>query len=263
MKSTVKGFTVYYNPDDGGIGRRLVYKKGEREPGFQWMIEKEARGVFYDIGANIGWITLLASKKCKFIHCFEPDKRSIKYLIQNCQENKISDRVIVNMNAVSDEDGECFLELNRKPNLNTICADSGMEVMCVTIDSYCHRNPVPGAIKMDIEGGEVKAILGALKTIKEHGPKLFIELHPDRYNMGNNFAYVLDRLVREGYYFKYVENAKDKLDYFKQYKLVKQFSFYPKRKVFTGIPSERAIEMCTKIDDDGKKLVRSIMMERK
>jgi hypothetical protein len=73
---------------------------------------------------------------------------------------------------------------------------------------------------------------------------------------------VLERLVDLGYNFKYVENAKDKLDYLKEYTCVKKFSFYKKRRVFTDVSNDRAIEMCTKIDTDGKKIVRSILMEK-
>ncbi|MHC4726120.1 MAG: FkbM family methyltransferase [Planctomycetota bacterium] len=167
-KAKLKGFTIHYNPDDKGIGNRLVYTKGEREPGFQWMIQKEARGVFYDIGANIGWITLLASKKCSDLHCFEPDKRSRKYLFMNCHQNRIADRVVINVSAVSDEDGDCRMLYHKKPNLSTTCTGDGSEVPCVRLDTYCINHSPPDAIKMDIEGAEVSAIYGAWETIKKH-----------------------------------------------------------------------------------------------
>jgi hypothetical protein len=115
---------------------------------------------------------------------------------------------------------------------------------------------------MDIEGAEVSAIYGAWETIKKHSPKLFIELHPDKYDKQNNFASVLEKLVDLGYNFKYVENAKDKLDYFKEYTCAKKFSFYKKRRVFTDVSNDAAIKMCIKIDKGGKKLIRSIMMEK-
>ena len=151
---------------------------------------------------------------------------------------------------------------HKKPNLNTTCTNEGHEIPCVRLDTYCMNHSPPDAIKMDIEGAEVAAIYGAWETIKKHFPKLFIELHPDKYSSQNNFAYVLERLVDLGYNFKYVENAKDKLDYFKSSTCVKAFSFYKKRKVFADIPTDDVIEWCTKIDKDGKKIIRSIMMEK-
>ncbi|GAG11446.1 unnamed protein product, partial [marine sediment metagenome] len=51
-------------------------------------------------------------------------------------------------------------------------------------------------------------------------------------------------------------------DKFKKYKCVKTFKDFP-RAVFTGVPTEKVIKWATEMPMDGKKVIRSIFMEKK
>ncbi len=47
----------------------------------------------------------------------------------------------------------------------------------ITLDSACEKYFVPDFVKMDIEGAEVLALKGAEKLLKNHKPKMIIEVH--------------------------------------------------------------------------------------
>ena len=56
-----------------------------------------------------------------------------------------------------------------------------------SIDMLCNiYNITPDVIKMDIEGAEVDALLGAYGTIIKENPIIFIEIHPKFLQMYNN-----------------------------------------------------------------------------
>ena len=82
IKKKIEGFPMWLDLKDGGISKRL-YIKGGREFAFMWILRKEASGIAYDIGANIGYCTLSLAKKCKKVYAFEPDPRSLKLLVKN------------------------------------------------------------------------------------------------------------------------------------------------------------------------------------
>ncbi|HYE67043.1 MAG TPA: FkbM family methyltransferase [Anaerovoracaceae bacterium] len=54
------------------------------------------------------------------------------------------------------------------------------KVDVVTVDEYVEKtNTIPDIIKIDIEGAEFLLLLGAIKTLQQHHPMLYIELHSE------------------------------------------------------------------------------------
>ena len=64
-----------------------------------------------------------------------------------------------------------FYQDNNTSTVSKICADGNVSIQLDTIDHIC---PDATFIKMDIEGGEVDALLGGAKTIIKNKPKLAI-----------------------------------------------------------------------------------------
>lgn len=271
IKKKIGKHKMWLDPDDHGISKRLIATKGEREPAFQWILKKEAFGVAYDVGANIGYLTLMLSKTCDVIHSFEPDPRSFKILEKNIEliEEKMHD-ISASRRAIVERKGTIDICLAKKPNLSrlmTIGAPSkrsGVFVDGISIDEYVEEgNDYPNFIKMDIEGGEVGALRGAMKTLKnEPQIKILIEVHPQFYNKDNDFRKVLEDILKLGYKFKYVVNAKGKIDKFKNYKSVKRFKHYKHRAVFKGVPEHKVLKWATTMPKDGKKTIRSFLLEK-
>jgi FkbM family methyltransferase len=82
-----------------------------------------------------------------------------------------------------------------------------------TLDTYCAlANVVPDLIKIDVEGYQAKAILGAMETIRRHRPAIVIELHdPDKLaRFGITNASTVQPLFDLGYRAYWCGNHRDR-----------------------------------------------------
>jgi len=269
----INGFKMHLNPEDGGISKSLS-NKGEREPCFMWILEKEASGSLgLDVGANIGYTTLNLCKNMDKVIAIEPDPRSRELLIKNIQANNFDDKTSIYDFAISDKNGNKEICLAKHPNLSTLCVKPDMEgerleISTCTIDSL---NVLPNFIKMDIEGHEVEALRGAMNCLKEtEYCKILLEVHPMFYD-GDNFECVLRDLVDIGFRFKYVISAGvPRPDLFKKqgYKPLRGAP-KGKRAVYDCVETEDAIKWSSYLIEQkckkGKispKIVRAIMLEK-
>lgn len=249
---------MWLDPEDHGVGQRLN-AQGYREPGFMWMLRTEARGAALDIGANIGYCTLTMARRCESVTAYEPDPRTNAVLLKNVDPIP---NVYPYTHALSDVDGEWFLEQAERPNLSRLNLQGGLPVMVSKLDTL-YPGGGPTFIKMDIEGGEVGVIHGG-KELLSKSPKMKIamELHPERYGPNNDMAAKLDWLLSVGYRFKYVENAKGKLHEFTRLGY-RPYRTFPNtdRAIFKDLPETRLlVKWCTEMPADGKKVVRSILL---
>jgi FkbM family methyltransferase len=141
---------------------------------------------FIDAGAHVGMWTVPASKYYTRIIAIEPTPKIAKRLKKNLALNKI-ENVTVIQKALSDHDGFARFyrwpdgamgnALQKEPVNYTSDYGQGIEdgtIETITIDSL---GAMPSCIKLDIEGEELKAIRGGLKTIQFHHPTLVIEIH--------------------------------------------------------------------------------------
>jgi len=135
---------------------------------------------FLDCGGFVGdSIAILQEFEPKKIHTFEPDKFILNMLKNNLKINKINKDIYKLINAGV---------YNENCKIKSYCGKSSVWDM-TTIDKYVKDNNInPSLIKMDIEGGEYKALIGAKETIKKfksviissiyHNAKQFFELKP-------------------------------------------------------------------------------------
>ena len=246
---------IWVDKADHGVGQRL-YAQGFREPGFMWVLRHEAEGVVVDIGANIGYCTLQMLPHCEHVHAFEPDERTRMLLERNTQGKSVS----VESLAIWDTVGTVGFIQEKRPNLSY--ATAGCGTLAVTLDAWRQEPIAIRLVKMDIEGGEVQAIRGGHKLLAQGPMKIAMELHPDRYGPTNDMAEQLRWLLSVGYKFKYVENAKGKLSEFKAYRPFKTFKGTDRALFKTpDLPDDDTlVEWCTTMPEDGKKVVRSILL---
>lgn len=137
--------------------------------------------VVFDLGANIGTESLLLSKivgdKGK-VFAFEPVTFDI--LRYNIKINNIKNVEIVPA-AVSNVPGHTEIEVREGLLGSTIVRGSGPKqqssltrvVPVTTIDDFCAYSKIERVdfVKMNVEGAEEAALLGAMKTIKNASPK--------------------------------------------------------------------------------------------
>ena len=169
------------------------YWLGMYEPDLQKAITDWVKvgQIVYDVGANIGYITLLIARAVGqegHIFAFEALPANLERLRTNLALNGVNDRVTVVAAAVVDVSKEVRFLVG--PSLGTgkvegaagreavIYSDS-IRVEGIALDTFVFEdgNPAPDLIKMDIEGGEVLAILGMKKILQQAQPLMFLELH--------------------------------------------------------------------------------------
>ena len=133
--------------------------------------------VFVDCGAYTGdTIELLRSKLGKLprqVIAFEPDKHNYAKLVEAV---KYEPNVKVFNSAVGDQEQDDARFIHTGTAGSQIGYVGSGTTQVAKLDSLLSYT-VPTVIKMDIEGSEWDAILGASKTIKEHAPILAIVLY--------------------------------------------------------------------------------------
>jgi FkbM family methyltransferase len=195
----------------------------------------------------------MLAKRCDSVIAYEPDPRSRMLLLRNVEKLR---NVTVSTHAVAEDFGEMTIHLAKRPNLTSAYSD-GTKFDVKTL-------PLPECdfIKMDIEGSEVGVLRGALPWLIKRDAKILVEVHPQFYGEQNDFVPVLEALVNAGYSFKYVVNAKGKMDEFRSFKLRKRFKHYKHRAIFQDVPPEKVIPWSTRMPEDGLKIVRSFLLRR-
>jgi FkbM family methyltransferase len=138
-----------------------------------------------DIGANIGYYTVLGSRlagdKGRLL-AFEPDPEAATTLRENVAINRCTN-VEVREVAISDRVGRAQLHIP-KPEHGYLMAptkgSSDPRVETTTLDQYLADVDWPSIdlIKMDIEGGEIAALKGMTETCRRNPRlRLFVELN--------------------------------------------------------------------------------------
>jgi len=158
---------------------------------FKQLIKKNTN--FIDIGSHIGYYTLLCSSKAKNgkIISFEPSTRNFKILQKNIKFNNLTNVEIIEK-AVSDQNKSTFLYISDSSNTgdnrlfdkdffgqnNQI---KHINISCIRLDDYLKKSKfTPDIIKMDIQGGEMKALLGMKNTlISASHLAIFCEFWPE------------------------------------------------------------------------------------
>ena len=139
-----------------------------RERRFLWS-QVEPGMVVFDIGANLGFYTLLLADRVGpqgRVHAFEPDPLSCELLRRRAAGHANID---INQTAVGDREGTITLYINRSnradnrvhPSLGAETAEA-VDVPLTTLDAYCAARKIEriDAVKMDIQGAEVSALEG-------------------------------------------------------------------------------------------------------
>ena len=169
------------------------YWLGTYEPELQAVISDLVKPgqIVYDIGANIGFITLLFTKRIGdqgHVYAFEALPANVSRLIHNIELNALEEWVTIIQAAVQDQSGQAeFLvapstgmgKVNGSAGRASVDYEESIQVEGISIDGFIEdtRNLLPDILKIDIEGGEVLALPGMVKLLHAHRPILLIELH--------------------------------------------------------------------------------------
>lgn len=146
----------------------------------------EDGALVFDIGGNIGYYSIaLAKGRNATIHAFEPIDGTYKQFIANAYYNGVQDRVRINNFGLFDKSGELTFYVYKQDFGNASAAimheeKENEKIVCKVeqLDEYVKAQGVERIdfIKLDVEGAEIFALKGGLKSIEKHKPILFVEM---------------------------------------------------------------------------------------
>jgi FkbM family methyltransferase len=145
--------------------------------------------IFYDIGANIGFFSLLAARivgKGGRVVAFEADPEIAARLREHVTRND-SCGISVEEKAVWSERSTVFFARTDPAtspdrglgHIVATCASDTIQVDAVSLDDYVQTEPAPDFLKCDVEGAEVEVFRGAQRLLTEKRPGIICEMHGD------------------------------------------------------------------------------------
>lgn len=146
-------------------------------------------GVFYDIGANVGFFALLAGHMGGYgvgrVYAFEPTPDNADEIRRNVVLNGLPNVKVIEkavgaergtgqLQVVDDQSWSKLIETGEHPFTERV-----MDIDVVAIDDLVRDGEVepPTVVKIDVEGFELPVLEGMRETLDQHRPVIICELH--------------------------------------------------------------------------------------
>lgn len=185
-RGPAKGLWLCLNPRTGSD---FLQGKGESE--VQAILETHLRlgMTFYDIGANIGFYSLLAARlvgEAGHIVAFEADPEVAERLREHLKRNHFLNISVVPKAVWSESRVVSFAPTDPK-----VSPDGGLghvvdagapgtsEVQAISLDDFLPTSFRPDFLKCDVEGAEVEVFHGARRLLLECRPMVLCEMHSE------------------------------------------------------------------------------------
>jgi len=213
-------FYMLLNPTEHIQQQIFWYGYYEKELGYLLKKIVKPEDVFLDLGANIGYFSLLVANNSPSVKVisFEP----VAGLFQNMNDN-ISLNNIKNISTVNaavgeiSEENELFVSAPDNLGMSSFHQPENYsgkkeKVKVVAIDDWVKTSGLSkiDVIKLDIEGSELAALKGMKEVLQKQKPVLIVEVNPETLSMFNlkpsDIYDHLKQLHFEG--FLILENAK-------------------------------------------------------
>jgi FkbM family methyltransferase len=132
--------------------------------------------VFFDLGANIGTMSIPAAVAGARVTAFEMLGSNIAHLERAIIRNHLTNIAVI-AGALSDRPG--FAGVGGVSAWGMVTADALVSVPTVVLDDYVRQQDVGrvDVIKIDIEGSEQKALIGAASLLGRDHPDIVIEIN--------------------------------------------------------------------------------------
>ena len=177
-------FRLFVRLDDWSVGGRIAVKRSH-EPHVARVVRSFlAPGkAMIDIGANIGFYTMLAARQVGptgRVLAFEPSPENVALLLRSAQANGFSN-VAAHTLAVADAQGRVTFSMDDsnggihrgRIGVNAVWVDA------VALDEFLPPGQPVDLVKIDVEGCEGLVIRGMQRLLARHRPVLVCEFTPD------------------------------------------------------------------------------------
>ncbi len=148
--------------------------------------------VFFDVGAHVGFFSLLASRligPSGTVYAFEPLSKNVAFLKKHIALNKISNIKVIEV-AVSDHDGEALFEESESSFMGKVSAKGTTRVKMACLDSLVRSGvvPPPAVLKIDVEGLQDLVLKGASEILEKYHPAILLEAVYEKDNKQNFYS---------------------------------------------------------------------------
>ena len=175
----------------GGVSVHLGIQEVEQS---QCLIKfLQAGQVFFDVGANVGFYSLLGARIVQSkgrVVAFEPFPRNLAFLYRHIELNKVKNVTILPFACADQFATEKFLrgENHALGHLDTATASetkgpvdpAAMLVATISLDEAAEKLGLcPDVMKIDVEGAELRVLRGAAGILAQMRPVLLLSAHSD------------------------------------------------------------------------------------
>lgn len=186
QQGPAQGLWIRLNPRTG-----QDLQQGAGEPAIQQALLQHLRPgmTFYDLGANIGFFSLLAARivgPTGRVVSFEADPEIAARLRENLACNKFTYAAVEEKAVWSEPTTVSFTRvdsftspdrgLGHVSTGDSLGADT-ISVEAVSLDQFISSHPAPDLLKCDVEGAETAVFEGAEQLLRHNRPILLIEMH--------------------------------------------------------------------------------------
>lgn len=136
--------------------------------------------VCYDLGASIGYFSLLMARKSNCVYAFEPAPHAAEEIRKHAAANGFQNINVID-NPVSDSKREVVFSLTDVAYGSCIVESETkwptLTLTTIMLDDFAKTHPLPDFIKIDVEGEEARVLSGAKSILREKKPAICCELH--------------------------------------------------------------------------------------
>jgi FkbM family methyltransferase len=207
--------------------KHLEYEQSVQKVYDHTSVHVTAGDIVIDCGAHIGGFTRIALLSgARLVVAVEPEKSNILAFRRNFAEALKNGRVILVEKGLWDKPGRLPLHLSNVGDSHSVAIpqNAGKEQMIelTTIDSLTGSLKLPKVdfIKIDIEGSELNALLGARQALKRWRPRLAVSSYHKKGDPSAICSLIWD--VQPGY----LVASKDRLRYRDGAEVPKVLFFY-------------------------------------
>lgn len=191
---------------ESSYGGLIVYLGMPEYEGNTYILNNlKPNDTFIDVGACIGDYSFFASSIITegHIYAFEPYKKSIEMFEENIRLNNLKN-ISIFKGVASDKNGYEYLRIEKESEVNHIVNKKSrhneIRVRSITLDTFIAENNIKqvSILKIDVEGSEMKVLIGAEKSIQDKKiKKILIELNKNNQFFGTNNHKIITWLKKQ------------------------------------------------------------------
>lgn len=197
------------------------YHEGYEKESFQFIKQHVKPGnLVLDVGGHIGLYAISFAKLVGHagkVYTFEPTPSTNGILRETIKLNGLQKTITVQNEAISKQKGETYFYIsdNLTDNSNSLVnyekprSTKGIKVRLLSIDDFARPLKTKiDFIKIDVEGAELDAVLGAKETMLRDKPWCILAIHPHQIkSKGDSLEEIWD--VVAGYKYTTLLNGKE------------------------------------------------------